>query len=888
MGARKKGRHAVEESGHAECAATVQAKERAILLPPTGSGGATPQDGLSDNSLSLAVYGPGLLPNHAQLLADSAIAPDVAAARGYRSVEKQVELERMGFARAQRRVPALLIPIWGINGEIVLYQSRPDIPRVNRQGKPVKYETPSGARMALDAPPPTRGWLADPTHPLFITEGVRKADAAVSRGLACIALLGVWNWRGSNIQGGKTALPDWERVALNERQVFLCFDSDVMIKPQVHHSLARLMPFLQKRGAQVALIYLPPGDGAVKVGLDDYLAAGHDVGDLLTLASSELRLPVAEAEAGALSHTWPYKAKGGRLFYLSERISTDGSGNLEHRLVADFEARILEEARAEDGAVWFTMGGRTAQGRDFTLEISAADFAEERKLKAALLRAAGARAPIRAGQAKHLAPAIQLLTRDDLRQVRRYDRTGWAGSRFLLPGREEEGVTIHLPRKLPYGIARDADLDRGLAAFEALIQGNSPQRTTVPIAAVFEAPLARLAGWRGERYVVFVAGRTGSLKTSWCQTLMCLYGPDFMRDERLIKWGEGATRNAIMALAAHAHDLPLLIDNYKPATGGGGRDFVNLIHNILEGGEKDRLNRAAELREARPVFCWPLVTGEDVPTNDPASLARILIVPFEWPRGRDNPTLSQAQENAVHLSAVGAAWLSWLESEAGRESAKQARQQFPQLRAKWARFLLSTRADMVNILRVASNLASNQLTWSAMCQHPQIGSTAQRFSDMHKGGIRIVAETMAAYTAEALEAVRYLDALRELLNSGRAVLLPRGESLEGSGRYILLPKGDDSLERETVDRDQIIGWRDDRGSAYLLPTVARQAVERLIGTGNLGGLSDKALYAQLESLGAIASHDPGRQTKVLRLGKRTVRTLHLTAEALSWERELPE
>ncbi|MDP6404758.1 MAG: hypothetical protein QF797_06095, partial [Alphaproteobacteria bacterium] len=65
-------------------------------------------------------------------------------------------------------------------------------------------------------------------------------------------------------------------------------------------------------------------------------------------------------------------------------------GEATYRLVADFEARILEEARAEDGAVWFTLGGRTAQGRDFTLEISAADFAEERKLKAALLRAAGA------------------------------------------------------------------------------------------------------------------------------------------------------------------------------------------------------------------------------------------------------------------------------------------------------------------------------------------------------------------------------------------------------------------------------------------------------------------------------------------------------------------
>ena len=32
-----------------------------------------------------------------------------------------------------------------------------------------------------------------------------------------MALLGVWNWRGTTGQGGKVALPDFEVVALNDR-----------------------------------------------------------------------------------------------------------------------------------------------------------------------------------------------------------------------------------------------------------------------------------------------------------------------------------------------------------------------------------------------------------------------------------------------------------------------------------------------------------------------------------------------------------------------------------------------------------------------------------------------------------------------------------------------
>ncbi|PLS87075.1 MAG: virulence-associated protein E, partial [Actinobacteria bacterium] len=82
------------------------------------------------------------------LIEESGIAPDVMEARGYRTVEKKAELKRIGFSEAQCGVPGLLIPIRSPAGEIVLYQYRPDSPRI-KDGKPVKYETPSGSRMAL-------------------------------------------------------------------------------------------------------------------------------------------------------------------------------------------------------------------------------------------------------------------------------------------------------------------------------------------------------------------------------------------------------------------------------------------------------------------------------------------------------------------------------------------------------------------------------------------------------------------------------------------------------------------------------------------------------------------------------------------------------------------
>ncbi len=127
--------------------------------------------------------GTPLAPHHrSMLLDDSAIAPRVVEARRYRTVETKTDLERIGFSPTQRNVPGLLIPVCSPAGEVVTWQLRPDEPREKKNGKPVKYETPTGSRMALDVHPFVRDQLGDPSVPLFITEGIKKGDALVSRG----------------------------------------------------------------------------------------------------------------------------------------------------------------------------------------------------------------------------------------------------------------------------------------------------------------------------------------------------------------------------------------------------------------------------------------------------------------------------------------------------------------------------------------------------------------------------------------------------------------------------------------------------------------------------------------------------------------------------------
>jgi len=230
-----------------------------------------------------------LSPEHLEsLVAGSAISPDIIDARGYRTETVKARIRELGFSASQVQIPALIIPVWGVGGEIASYQSRPDEPR-NVRGKVIKYETPKGSTMVLDVHPSLRKEIDDPNKPLWITEGIKKGDALVSQGCIAVALLGVWNFRGKNAKGGLTVLADWESVALNDRLVYIVFDSDVMLNPKVQQALGRLKAFIESRGADVVLIYLPPGPGGEKVGVDDYLADGHSVADLLALSTKELR-----------------------------------------------------------------------------------------------------------------------------------------------------------------------------------------------------------------------------------------------------------------------------------------------------------------------------------------------------------------------------------------------------------------------------------------------------------------------------------------------------------------------------------------------------------------------------------------------------------------------
>ncbi len=235
---------------------------------------------------------PQLLQAHLDHLRASGIALEVIRRRQYLSVLGENQplsaakrtLGDLGFTKSQRRTPAILIPLWGTDAKSAGYQLRPDRPRLNPKGKAIKYEIPQGATIRLDCPPSCQPLLKDPTVRLWFTEGAKKADALASKGEVTVALLGVWGFKGGNVLGGTTTLTDFDFIALKGRDTIIAFDSDYAEKPQVQKALERLVEHLKRKGGKVQVVHLPAGPEGTKVGVDDYLAQGHTIEDLVGLA----------------------------------------------------------------------------------------------------------------------------------------------------------------------------------------------------------------------------------------------------------------------------------------------------------------------------------------------------------------------------------------------------------------------------------------------------------------------------------------------------------------------------------------------------------------------------------------------------------------------------
>lgn len=223
--------------------------------------------------------------------------------------------------RDKYHVKGFVLPYLGLDWRLLKFYRVKVLESLNG-AKPPKYLQPKSAGNHLYVPAGLQrlapDWAADPDLPLFVTEGEKKALAAVQAGLPTIAVSGIFSWRTHihsfergvvRVENKPSAqvihlddraekayrsevAPELEDIEWAGRDVILLFDSDAESNPEVQRGAFELSNWLGERGAnaqQVSLANRIPAsvlkraglDPSAKIGLDDALVVDPSLGDHL-------------------------------------------------------------------------------------------------------------------------------------------------------------------------------------------------------------------------------------------------------------------------------------------------------------------------------------------------------------------------------------------------------------------------------------------------------------------------------------------------------------------------------------------------------------------------------------------------------------------------------
>src|SRR5215203_5822379 len=205
---------------------------------------------------------------------DSGIDPPVAAERGNFTASRGEDVPQDHGWLPKK--PGVVFPVHTLDGGI-FYRLRSDNP-----GRLPRYMQPKGHPNRLDLHPRQHERIKRPGGRRYATEGEKKVDSGVSRGLLMVGQSGVFNGQRDK---GAALIDDWYELPLDGEEYAICYDSDIETNESVQLAADRLAQLLEAQGAEVFITLLPPAPDGSKQGLDDFFANGGTVKELELLTS---------------------------------------------------------------------------------------------------------------------------------------------------------------------------------------------------------------------------------------------------------------------------------------------------------------------------------------------------------------------------------------------------------------------------------------------------------------------------------------------------------------------------------------------------------------------------------------------------------------------------
>lgn len=207
---------------------------------------------------------------------------------------------------------------------------KPNQPRINEKGKPIKYEHPPcmptrifclrvplgvwqqiAVRYNVKLPENIAiasdgaaisfwKWVMENNIPVIICEGVKKAAALLTQGYAAIGIPGITSgYRVVKDKFGKVIrrqlIPDLAAFSITKRTIYICFDFETELKKisAVNNAISQLGLLFQEKNCPVQVIELP----GMEKGVDEFIVAkGGSVFDKIYRQSLDLEVYLAHSK----------------------------------------------------------------------------------------------------------------------------------------------------------------------------------------------------------------------------------------------------------------------------------------------------------------------------------------------------------------------------------------------------------------------------------------------------------------------------------------------------------------------------------------------------------------------------------------------------------------
>lgn len=232
-------------------------------------------------------------PDHWTDLQKSGLSDEIISSAGIYSVPP-ADIQRVLGFNTPKVESALAFPYPG--NDFVRLKVFP--PYEDKEGNKVKYLQRKDSGVHLYVSSLIKDKLNDINEPLYIVEGEKKTLAGVQKGLCCVGIGGIWNWKES---GTDELIPEIKNLLLLDRSIIIVPDSDFTKNRHVLEAVYRLGHKLEQLGAKVEIICLIlDKDDKAKIGLDDFFLT-NDLEDFHSCKKIDLKHQIFKSNFSGVS-----------------------------------------------------------------------------------------------------------------------------------------------------------------------------------------------------------------------------------------------------------------------------------------------------------------------------------------------------------------------------------------------------------------------------------------------------------------------------------------------------------------------------------------------------------------------------------------------------------